>query len=83
MKNKIKELLEKENSNFHGLEVNWRLNTKEEMNKLIELDHECSKISLNLIIFGFKEEKEEDTLVLVKEKLHENLQIQTTCLTET
>jgi len=35
---------------------------KDEMKKLIELDHERNKRALNLIIFGFKEEVDEDTL---------------------
>jgi hypothetical protein len=34
---------------------------KEEMNKLIELDHDPNKRSLNLIIFGIKKQ-EDDTL---------------------
>jgi hypothetical protein len=41
----------------------------EEMNKLIELDHEHNKRSLNLVIFGLKEQKDEDTLAIVKEEL--------------
>jgi hypothetical protein len=40
---------------------------KEEMNKVIELDHERNKMSLNLIIFGIKEQEEEDKLEIVKE----------------
>jgi hypothetical protein len=40
---------------------------KEEMNKLIELDHEHNKRALNLIIFGIKEQQKEDTLEIVKE----------------
>jgi len=39
---------------------------KEEMNKLIKLDHEHNKRALNLIIFGIKEQQEEDTLAKVK-----------------
>jgi hypothetical protein len=41
---------------------------KEEMNKLIELDHELNKRALNLIIFGIKEHKDKDTLAIVKNK---------------
>jgi hypothetical protein len=50
------------------------------MNKLIELDHERNKRSLNLIIFGIKEQQEEDTLVIVKEELNNKSQIHTTYL---
>ena len=39
---------------------------KEEMNKLIALEHDCNKRDLNLVIFGLKEEEEEDTLAIVK-----------------
>jgi hypothetical protein len=39
---------------------------KEEMNRLIELDHEHNKRALNLIIFGIKEKKYKDTLAIVK-----------------
>ena len=53
---------------------------KEEMNKLIELDHERNKRSLNLIIFGIKEQQEEDTLAIVKEELNNKSQIHTTYL---
>ena len=35
---------------------------KEEMNKLIKMDLERNKKALNLIIFGIKEQQEEDTL---------------------
>jgi hypothetical protein len=55
---------------------------KEEMNKLIELDHEHNKRALNLIIFGIKEKKDEDTLAIVKEELKNKSQIETTCLIE-
>jgi hypothetical protein len=37
------------------------------MNKLIELDHEHNKRALNLIIFGIKEQQEDNTLAIVKE----------------
>ena len=36
------------------------------MNKFIELSYAYNKIVMNLIIFGLKEEKEEDTIALVK-----------------
>jgi hypothetical protein len=55
---------------------------KEEMNKLIYFDHEHNKRALNLIIFGLREKKDEDMLVIVKEELKNKLQIQTTCLIE-
>jgi hypothetical protein len=42
---------------------------KEEVNKLIEMDHERNKRALNLIIFGIKEQQEEDMLAIVKYKL--------------
>ena len=53
------------------------------MNKLIALEHERNTRSLNLIIFGLKEEEEEDTLSIVKTKLHNRLQIETIGLIET
>jgi hypothetical protein len=37
---------------------------------------------LNLIIFGVKEQKDEDTLTIVKEELKNKSQIETTCLIE-
>ena len=37
---------------------------KEEMKKLIELDHERNKRALNLIIFGLKEEEIKGTLAI-------------------
>ena len=52
------------------------------MNNLIALDHEHNKRDLNLIIFGLKEEEEEDTLAIVKTKIHNRLQIETTGLIE-
>jgi len=42
---------------------------KEEMNKLIDLYRESNKISLNLIIFGIKEQNDEETLALVQEEV--------------
>ena len=55
---------------------------KEEIKILIELDHEHKKRDLNLIIFGLKEEVDEDTLSISQTKLHNRLQIETTCLTK-
>jgi hypothetical protein len=52
------------------------------MNKIIELDRECNKSALNLIIFDVKEQKDEDTLAIVKEELKHKSQIETTCLIE-
>ena len=52
------------------------------MKKLIELDHECNKRALNLIIFGLKEEVVNDTLAIAHTELHNRLQIETTCLTK-
>jgi len=49
---------------------------------LIELDHQRNKRALKLIIFGLKEEVDEDTLAIVQTELHNRLQIKTTCLTE-
>ena len=40
------------------------------------------KRALNLIIFYLKEEEEDDTLAIVKTKLHNRLQIETTDLIE-
>ena len=53
---------------------------KEEMDKIMEVDHECSKRYFKFITFVFKEGKEEDMVSLVKKKLHEKIPIQTTCL---
>ena len=39
---------------------------KDEMKKLIELDHEHNKRALNLIIFDLKEEVDEDTLAIAQ-----------------
>jgi hypothetical protein len=52
------------------------------MNKLIELDHECNKRALNLIILCIKEQQDEDTLAIVKEELKNKSQIETTYLIE-
>lgn len=42
-----------------------------------------NKRALNPIIFGLKEEKEEDTLGLFDEELQNKLQNEATCLIET
>ena len=52
------------------------------MNKRIKLYHERRKRTLNLVIFSLKEEAKEDMQALVKEELHNKLQIETTCLIE-
>jgi len=39
---------------------------KDEMKKLIKLDHQRNKRALNLIIFGLKEEVYEDTLAITQ-----------------
>ena len=65
----IKELEEKVNHNLTLNNIEGKIDIKpikEEMNKLIALDHEHNKRVLNLIIFGLKEDEEEDTLVIVK-----------------
>jgi hypothetical protein len=56
---------------------------KEEMNKLIHIDHERNKRILNLIIFCIRKQKDdEDTLAIVKKELKNKSQIETTCLIE-
>ena len=70
LRDRIKELEEKLTNNLTLINMQNKLDIKpikEEMNKLIELDHECNKRALNLIIFGLKEQQEEDTLAIVKE----------------
>ena len=49
---------------------------KDEMKKIIELYHERNKRALNLIIFGLKEEVDEDTLAIAQTELHNRLQIE-------
>ena len=78
----IKELEAKVDNN---LSVAGKLDIKpikEEMKKLIELDHERNKRALNLVIFSVKEEADKDTLTIVQTELHNRLHIETTCLTE-
>ena len=85
LKDMIKDLEEKVNQNLATNNREGKLDIKhikEEMNKLIALDHERNKRALNLIIFGLKEEAEEDTLAIVRTELHNRLQIETTCFTE-
>ena len=85
MKDMLKELEENVNNIVTLNSVARKLDikpNKEEIKKVIELDHERNKRALNLIIFGFKEEVDEDTLGIVQTKLHNRLQIETTCLTE-
>ena len=68
MKDMIKELEEKVNNNLTLNSVAGKLDIKpikEKMKKLIELDLECNKRALNLIIFGLKEKLDEDTLAIV------------------
>jgi hypothetical protein len=70
LRDRIKELEEKLTNNFTLSNLENKLDIKpikEEMKNLIELDHERDKISLNLIIFGIKEQQEEDMLAIVKE----------------
>jgi len=81
MKEMIKKLEEKVNSHLTLNSVASKLDIKpikDEMKKMIELDHERHKRALNLIIFGLKEEVDEDTLATAQTEL----QIETTCLTE-
>jgi hypothetical protein len=57
LRDRIKELEEKLTNNLTLSNLENKLDIKpikEEMNKLIELDHERNKIALNLIIFGIK-----------------------------
>jgi len=85
MKDMIKELEEKVSSCLTLNNVVNKLDIKpikDEMKKLIELDHKCNERALNLIIFGLKKEVDEDTLALAQTELHNRLQIETMCLTE-
>ena len=67
------------NSMEHKLDIKP---IKEEINKIIELDHERNKRALNLIICGIREQKDEDTLAIVKEELKNKSQIETIGLIE-
>jgi hypothetical protein len=85
LRDRIKEIEEKLTNNLTLSNMENKLDIKpikEEMNKLIELDHERNKKALNLIIFGIKEQQEEDTLAIVKEELKNKSQIDTTYLIE-
>ena len=69
MKDIIKELEAKIDNNLTQNSAASKLDIKpikEEMKKLIELDHELNKRALNLIIFGLKEEVDEDTLAIAQ-----------------
>jgi hypothetical protein len=86
LRDRIKELEEKLTNNLTLSSLENKLDIKpikEEMNKLIKLDHECNKRALNLIIFGLKEQQDDDTLTIVKEELKNKSQIETTYLIET
>jgi poly-D-alanine transfer protein DltD len=81
LRDRIKELEEKLTNNLTLRNMENKLDIKpikEEMNKLIELDHEHNKRALNLIIFGIKEQQEEDMLAIVKKELKNKSQIDTT-----
>ena len=81
MKDVIKALEEKVNNNLTLNSVEGKLDIKpikEEMEKLIELDHERNKRALNLVIFSVKEEADKDTLTIVQTELHNILQIEKT-----
>jgi hypothetical protein len=82
---RIKELEEKLTNNLILSNLEKKLDIKpikEEMNKLIKLDHESNKRALNLIMFCVKEQQEEDMLEIVKEELNNKSQIDTTYLIE-
>jgi hypothetical protein len=84
LRDKIKEPEEKITKNLTLSNMENKLDIKpmkEEMNKLIELDHEHNKRALKLITFGIKEQQE-DTLAIVKEELKNKSQIDTTYLIE-
>jgi hypothetical protein len=61
-------LEEKLTNNLDLISLENKLDIKpinEEINNLVELDHECKRRAMNLIIFGIKEQ-EEDMLAIVK-----------------
>jgi hypothetical protein len=69
LRDRIKELEEKLTNNLTLSNMENKLDIKpikDEMNKLIELGHERNKKALNRIIFGIKEQQEEDALAIVK-----------------
>jgi hypothetical protein len=85
LRDRIKELKEKLTNNLALSSLENKLDIKpikEEMNNLIKLDHERNKRALKLIIFGIKEQQEEDTPAIVKEELKNKSQIETTYLIE-
>ena len=85
LRDRIKELEEKLSNSLTLSNMENKLDIKpikEEMNKLIKIDHECNKRALNLIIFSIKEKQEEDTQAIVKEELKNKSQIDTTYLIE-
>jgi hypothetical protein len=78
LRDSIKELEEKLTNNLTFSNMENKLDIKpikEEMNK-------HKKRALNLIIFGIKEQHEEDTLAIVKEELKNKSQIDTSYLVE-
>jgi hypothetical protein len=84
LRDRIKELEEKLTNNLTLSNMENKLDIKpikEEMNKLIKLDHERKKRFLNLIIFGIKEQ-EKDTLEIAKDEIINKSQIDTTYLIE-
>jgi len=69
----IKEIEEKINSQLTLNNVVDKLDIKpikDEMKKIIKLDHECNKRALNLIIIFLKEEVDEDTFSIAQIELH-------------
>ena len=68
MKDMIKEQEAKVDNNLTLNTLAGKLDIKpikEEMKKLIELDHERNKRALNIIIFSLKEKADKDTLTIV------------------
>jgi hypothetical protein len=85
LRDTIKELEEKVTNNLTLSNMENKLDIKpikEEINKLIKLDRERNKRALNLIIFGIKEQQDEDTLGIVKDELKNKSQIDTTYIIE-
>ena len=69
LKDRIEELEEKVNHNLTPNNIEGKIDIKiikEEMNKLISLEHGNNKRYLKLIIFCLKEEAEEDMLTIAK-----------------
>ena len=65
LRDRIKEIEKKLTNNLTLSNMENKLDIKpikERMNKIIQLDHESNKRALNFIIFGIKEQQEEDTL---------------------